>query len=118
MIYNEPDWNYRIDRRHNSNNRSDRIWVREKSHPRSRRVRPVRLRGTVPGVRRVIPPTSLDVNIVCPGVFSYYLNNQKLFECLIKMNNIEEVILTMNYDQVIKIIHLAIILLNDYLYYM
>jgi hypothetical protein len=34
------------------------------------------------------------------------------------MNNIEEVILTMNYDHVIKIIHVAIILLNDYLYYM
>ncbi len=32
--------------------------------------------------------------------------------------NIEEVILTMNYDHVIKIIHVLMILFNDYLYYM
>ena len=38
------------------------------------------------------------------GYFSNYLNNQKLFECLIKM--------------LFEIIHALVILFDDYLYYM
>jgi len=74
MVYNEPDWDYRVDRRHNRNNRSDRIWFREKSHPRSRRFRTLRLRGIVHGVHRAIPQTSLHVKMSFDhGYFTQYL---------------------------------------------
>jgi hypothetical protein len=55
MIYDDLAWNYRIARRHNRNNRSDRIWFHVRSHPRRGWVRPVRLRGNVLGVHRVVP---------------------------------------------------------------
>ena len=70
MVYNEPDWNYRVDRRRDRSNRSDRIWVHERPHSRSHRLRAVRRRGNLPRIHRSIPQAPLDVISFDHGYFT------------------------------------------------